>query len=56
MPLGNNLFSDVETIYLLFVGTIEQWNAIDKSDYWQSGSYEAPVVKIICSDGTLNSK
>lgn len=33
-----------------FTGTVAQWNAITKGDYWKSG---VPAKKVICSDGEV---
>jgi len=39
-----------------YPGTMEQWNAIEKSynPNWISSSYTRENIRIYCSDGTLN--
>ena len=45
-------FSDSNNLVnITFSGTIEQWNAITKADYWDDGTGE---YIIYCSDGNLN--
>ena len=34
-----------------FNGTIAQWNAISKGEYWK---YNVPATQVVCTDGTIN--
>ena len=36
---------------ITFAGTVEQWNAITKSNSWRSG---VPATKVVCSDGEVS--
>ena len=44
-------FESLENI--IFLGTIEQWNAIIKGDRWNKN---IPATEVICSDGTVPLK
>ena len=47
----NYAFYDCTSLTIInFEGTVEQWNAIDFSDKWNSG---VPTIEVICSDGTV---
>ncbi|MCM1058238.1 MAG: leucine-rich repeat domain-containing protein [Firmicutes bacterium] len=58
--IGSYAFEDCESLTSInYAGTMEEWNAIDKKEYWnQNGDIEhhdeESVVKtIICSDGVI---
>ena len=44
-------FYDTLINELVFEGTVEQWEAIEKSEYWATRNYT-----VICTNGTVNAK
>ena len=51
--IGHNAFSRCHNLTsITFSGTIEQWNAIEKGDYWNGSS--TPATEVICSDGVVS--
>ena len=38
---------------ITFGGTVEEWNAIEKDEYW---NFSVPATSVICSDGTVSLK
>ncbi len=48
---GYSVISDCESLeQIVYNGTVEQWNAIDKSDGWYR---KVPAFKVICTDGEI---
>ena len=50
--IGERAFQNcykLETV--TFEGTVEQWKAIEKGDYW---SRRCPFTEVVCSDGTVS--
>ncbi len=48
--IGSNAFAGCDKLVIKYLGTIEQWGAINKSDSW-SDSYSG---KVVCSDGEID--
>ena len=49
--IGEDAFSFcTELTNIKFNGTIAQWNAISKGEYWD---YHVPATEIVCKDGTI---
>lgn len=44
------IFDSAKTTTINYNGTVEQWNAITKNNYWNNFS---KVTKVICTDGTV---
>ena len=50
--IGTGAFEDCAKLNkITFKGTIEEWNAISKGDYWKA---VVPAKNVICSDGTAS--
>ena len=50
--IGVGVFAGcTELTNITFNGTIAQWSAISKGNYWNS---EVPATQIVCTDGTVN--
>ena len=49
--IGDKAFDASKITAITFAGTIEQWNAINKSDDWLGN---AAVTKVTCSDGDVS--
>ena len=50
--IGDDAFSNCTLLRsITFNGTVEEWNAIEKGDYWD---YNVPATQVICTDGTVS--
>lgn len=49
--IGDAFYGCSKLNSIAFDGTVEQWNAIEKDYYWNSG---VPATKVVCSDGTVD--
>ena len=50
--IGYNAFAYCKNLKnISFKGTVDQWNAIEKTDLWH---YGIPATEVICSDGTVS--
>lgn len=47
--IGGYVFSGCRLTSVTFEGTIDEWNAISKDNWWR----ESRVVEVVCSDGTV---
>ena len=55
MSIGAYVFYDCENLVdIIYVGTMAQWNLIEKESWWISGSV-GPYT-ITCTDGTINKQ